>query len=408
MNEQLRAQLKHSQARQRHAAIVQLARLKDEDVLPMLNEISKNDPEPELRQLAERAIVHILNEFSSTISRAQSTEEPPLSEIPPFSNPEAEKYIQKAYALYEDGAVANALQYLIKALDITPQLVSDFDVQLLAENLTGIEGSIAAKMLTDREKRKHFFDAGLPPSSSGTFPLSPSIFIIFALFMVVMSQFFLADGMEIINQALDELSVQQIKQAAQDINGTKYYMIAPDTPAMADGYPVLIAIPDGQENTSAMLHHFANFANTYGTILLIPEFVDYRYALIENHTLALQAMITETSRNYRLDDTGIILFGFGNGATIATQYANSFPDQTAHVITSGGTFLYPPSGDVSYTIIYGADDELLHGLTHSYAPFADLTEWKTPLNYLTIENIGHEINTQQIDITKQILLDVYQ
>lgn len=407
MNEQLREQLKHPQARQRHEAIVQLARLKDEDVLPLLNQISKNDPEPKLRQLAERAIIHILNEFSSTISRAQSTEDPPLSTVPPFSNSEAENYIQKAFAVYEQGSTANALQYLIKALDLTPMLVDDFDVQLLAENLTGIEGTIAAQMLTDREKRKRFFDDGASPSS-GTLPITPSFLIIFVLFLVVMSQFFFADGMELINQALDELSVQQIKQAAQQVNGTAYYRIAPDTLAIADGYPVLIAIPDGQENTSAMLRHFSDFANDYGTILLIPEFLDYRYALIENHTLTLQAMIAETSRNYKLDDAGVVLFGFGDGATIATQFANHYPEQTAHVITSGGTFLYPPSGDVSYTVIYGADDELLQGLTDSYAPFADLTEWKIPLNYLAIENIGHEINTQQIDITKQILLDIYQ
>lgn len=406
MNEKLREQLKHPQARQRHEAIVQLARLKDEDVVPLLNEISKNDPEPKLRQLAERAVIHILNEYSSTISRVQAVE-PPLSKIPPYSNPDAENYIQKAFELYKNGSIANALQYLIKALDLTPMLVDDFDVQLLAENLTGVDGTISAKLLANREKRNQFFDDDLR-SSSSNFPIKPSSFIVFLLFLVVMSQFFLADGVEMINKALDELTVQQIKQSAQHVYGTDYYVIAPDTPAMNDGYPILIAIPDGQENSSAMLRHFADFANTYGTILLIPEFTDYRFSRIETHTSALQAMVAETSSKHRFDDAGVVLFGFGNGATIATQFANHYPDQTAHVITSGGTFLYPPSDDVTYTVVYGADDELLQGLTDNYAPFADLTEWKTPLNYLMIENIGHEINTQQIDITKQILLDVYQ
>ena len=241
MNEKLREQLKHPQARQHHEAIVQLARLKDEDVVPMLNEISKTDPEPKLRQLAERAIIHILNEFSSTISRVQAVE-PPLSKVPPYSNPEAEKYIQKAFELYENGSLANALQYLIKALDLTPMLVGDFDVQLLAENLTGVDGTIAAKMLTDRQKRNQFFDDDLR-SSSGNFPIKPSSFIVFILFVVVMSQFFLADGMEIINNALGELSIQQIKQSAQQVNDTNYYVIAPDTVAMSDGHPILMNLP---------------------------------------------------------------------------------------------------------------------------------------------------------------------
>lgn len=407
MNKQLRDQLKHPQARQRHEAIVQLARLKDEDILPLLNDISKNDPEPKLRQLAERAIVHILNEFSSTMSRVQATE-PSLSKIPPFSNSEAEKYIQKAYELYDKGSNANALQYLIKALDLTPMLVDDFDVQLLAENLTGIEGTIAAIMLTDRDKRNRFFDDDDLPPSSGTLPLSPSLLIIFVLFLAVLSQFFVVDGVEIINQALGELSIQQLKQSAQQMNGVNYYVIAPDTPALAEGYPLLAALPDGQENTTAMLYHFADFANTYGTILLIPEFIDYRFSQIKQQTSTLHAMISDVPRDYDLDDAGVVLFGFGGGATIATRYANTYPDLSAHVITSGGTFLYPPSDDISYTIIYGAEDELLQGITDTYAPFADLTEWKIPLNYLAIEHIGHEINTQQIDITKQILLDVYR
>ena len=157
-----------------------------------------------------------------------------------------------------------------------------------------------------------------------------------------------------------------------------------------------------------MLRHFSELANTYGAILLIPEFMDYRFARIEHDTSIVQAMIDETAETYQLDDTGVVLFGFGDGATIATQYANSYPEQTAHVITSGGTFLYPPVDDVTYTIIYGVHDQLLNGLTSDYAPFADLTEWKTPLNYLMIDSIGHEINPQQIDITKQMLLDIYQ
>jgi predicted esterase len=187
-----------------------------------------------------------------------------------------------------------------------------------------------------------------------------------------------------------------------------YYVVAPESEVIVGGYPMLIAVPDEQENTSVMLHHFSDITNDYGVILLIPEFTDYRFSQVKHQIATLQAMVDELASNYKLDDAGVMLFGFGDGAMIATQYANTYPEQTAHVITSGGTFLYPPSDDVPYTIIYGAEDDLLRGLTDNYAPFADLSEWKIPLNYLTIENIGHEINIQQIDITKQILLDVYQ
>jgi len=405
VNKQLHEQLKSPQARVRHQAIVKLARIKDEDVLPLLNDISKNDPEPSLRQLAERAINHILNEFSSTMSRSKAQETPP-SKIPPFSNPEAERHIQRAYQAYEDGSTANALQYLIKALDMTPMLVGDFDVQLLAENLTGIEGAVAAKMLTDPEKRKNFFDNDLP--SSGNFPISPSLIIIFMLFLVVSSQFYLSDGVEFINRAFDEIEMQQLKRSVRQINGVDYYVIAPSNKPNANGYPMLVALPDGQEDSTAMLRYFSEFTNLYDTILLVPNFTDYRLSQIEGQTSALQLMIDSVSREYAIDADGAVLFGFGDGASVATQYANYFPEYTASVITSGGTFLYPRPETVPYTIIYGADDTLLRDRTENDVPFADLTQWAEPLNYLTIENIGHEVNIQQIDITKQVLLDVYQ
>lgn len=407
VNDQLREQLRSQQARVRHQAIVKLARLKDEDALPLLNDISKNDPEPTLRQLAERAITHILNEFSSTMSRMKVQETPP-STIPPFSNPEAEKHIQRAYELYAEGATANALQYLIKALDLTPTLVDDIDVQMIAENLTGIEGAVAAKMLTDPDKRKNFFDNDFPSSGGSNPPISPSMLIIFGLFMVVLSQFYLSDGMEFINQALDEIEMQQLKSTVQQINGVDYYVMTPTTDSLESGYPMLVALPDGQENSTAMLRYFAEFVDLYGIILLVPEFEDYRLAQVPYQATALQAMIESVSATHTLDDNGVVLFGFGDGATVATRYANNATDSTAHVITSGGTFLYPLPETIPYTIMYGADDTLLRESTDTDVVFADLTEWKTPLNYLTIENVGHEINSQQIDITKQILLDVYQ
>lgn len=406
VNKELREQLSSPQARVRHQAIVKLARLKDEDVLPLLNDISKNDPEPRLRQLAERAITHILNEFSSTMSRVK-VEETPLSKVPPFSNPDSEKHIQRAYELYDNGSTANALQYLIKALDTTPRLVDDFDVQLLAENLTGMEGAAAAKMLTDPEKRKNFFDNDLPPPSAN-FPISPSMVIIFMLFLVVTSQFYLADGIEFINQALDEMELQQLKQSVQSVNGAKYYVVTPATAPTSNGYPLLIALPDGKENSTAMLRHFSEFSELYGTILLIPEFDDYRFSQTEGQSATLHAMVDAVGRNYQLDADGSLLFGFGDGASVATLYANRFPESTASVITSGGTFIYPQPESVPYTIIYGANDTLLRDRTETDVPFADLTQWSTPLNYLTIENVGHEVNIQQIDITKQVLLDVYQ
>lgn len=405
VNQELREQLKSPQARIRHEAMVKLARIKDEEALPILNDISKNDPEPRLRQLAERSINHILNEFSSTMSRMKVQEVPP-SKVPPFSNRASEENIQRAYDTFEKGSRANALQYLIKALDTTPQLVDDFDVQLLAEDLTGMEGAAAAKMLTDPQQRKQFFDTGTPPST-GSSPITPSMIIIFGLFLVIVSQFYLSDGVDFINRAFDEIELQQLKQSVQQVNGTNFYVVTPSRNPSTD-YPLLVALPDGQENSTAMLRHFSDLADTYDAILLVPEFGDYRFAWVEQQTITLQAIIDHVGRDFRLDAEGAVLFGFGDGAAIATRYANRYPELTGGVVTSGGTFLYPPADDVPYTFIYGADDTLLRDRTDIDVPFADLTDWSVPLNYLTIENIGHEINIQQIEITKQVLLNVYQ
>jgi len=407
MNETLRQQLKHPEARIRHQAIVKLARMKDDEVLPLLNDIAKNDPEPSLRQMAERAITHILNEYSSTMSKLQR-QDAPASDIPPFSNPKAEQHMQTAFKLQENGSKANALQYLIKALDLAPLLAQDPDVQRLAENLTGTDGETAASMLADREQRKKFFGDDSSSSSSGGFPNSPSMWIILMLAIVVGGRFFGSDGVDIINRAFDELEVQQLKGAVRQVNGVNYYVVKPTIPASTTGYPVLIAIPDGQENATAMLSHFSDTALMQGVILLVPDFPDYRFAQVMNQTDVLSAMVAEVARETPVNADGSLLFGFGDGAMIATRYANAYPNQTAGVITSGGTFLYPPPNDVPYTIIYGADDTLLRDVTENDVPFADIAEWSVPLNYLTVENIGHEINIQQVDITVQVLQTLYQ
>ncbi len=407
MNDTLRQQLKHPQARIRHQAIVKLARMKDDDVLPLLNDIAKNDPEPSLRQLAERAITHILNEYSSTMSRVQR-QETPLSDIPPFSNPKAEQHMQTAYRLQENGAKANALQYLIKALDLAPLLAQDPDVQRLAENLTGTDGKTAATMLADREQRKKFFDNNTPDNTSDNFPNSPSMWIIFGLFLVILGQFFWSDGVQIINRALEEIEVQQLKQMVRQVNGIDYYLVTPEGDVPQTGYPMLVTIPDGREDATAMLSHFSDVANEQGAILLVPEFEDYRFARVSHQSDALWTMVTDVTNDYPLDADGVLLFGFGDGAMVATRHANAFPDQTAGVVTSGATFLYPPPSDIPYTVIYGADDRLLQDVDENDVPFANIEDWSDPLNYLTIENIGHEINSQQIDITAQVLQDLYQ
>lgn len=408
VNDSLREQLKSSQARLRHEAIVQLARAKDEDALPLLNEISKHDPEPSLRQLAERAINHILNEFSSTISRVQ-TEIP--SDIPPFSNFEAEQHFQKAFQLKEQGANANALQYLIKALELSPDLMFDFDVQILAEALTGVNGAESAKLLTDPEKRRRFFtdkldDDKKPPS--GPLPNSPRSWIILALCLFTLGNLLLDDGMELINKALDDLEVQHLKQSMRTINGMDYFLVLPDTPPLAEGYPLLIALPDGKEDASAMLHHFAELSRKYGTILAVPDFRDYRFAWTQIHADNLHRIIADIQTSYPIDAQGAILFGYGDGATIASQYAGYFPENTAGVITSGGTYIYPPSHEIPFILMFGEKDPLLQGVSDGDISFADISEWTVPLNYLTIEQVGHEINTQQTDITAQFILEVYQ
>lgn len=405
MNEDLRKQLSDPQARQRHEAIVQLARAKDEDALPLLNTIAKTDPEPQLRQLAERAINHILNEFSSTISRKQP--ETP-SQFPPFSNRDAENHLQQAYQQQKSGANANALQYLIKALELAPYLAGDFDVQELAHTLTGRDGILAVQMILDPRQRQELFTEKKddnPPRNG--LPKSPRSWIILLLTFIALGNLFLADGVEIINNALEDIELQKIKQSKYSINGDDYYLVLPEQMPQS-GYPVLIALPDGREDTSAMLRYFADTTQELGVMLVVPDFIDYRYRTLNRNSEQLQAILNHIDDSFRIHHNGVVLFGYEDGAMVATYYANHHTDTIASVITSGGTYLYPPADEsIRYVIMYGEDDELLHGATDNNVMFADVKDWSTPLNYLIIEKIGHEINSQQTDIALQVLKDSY-
>src|SRR5690606_11857173 len=128
---------------------------------------------------------------------------------------------------------------------------------------------------------------------------------------IVMSQFFLADGIEFMNQAFDEFGVQQLKQSARQVNGINYYVIAPDTRSSDGTYPLLIALPDGQENSSAMLRHFTAIAHAYDVTLLIPDFTSYLFTEVDAETATLHEMIKQVADVYPLSEKGVTLFGFG-------------------------------------------------------------------------------------------------
>ncbi len=200
MIDHLIEQLNDSNKDTRKQAIIALGRSKDMAALPYLANVFRDDPEPELRELARKAGAYIRqqNGETSAAAPASSASAPPSYAAPAVSSlnedgtvklrvyktptpkeearkPETEiptrgrEYTvtkqnrDRAKSLVEfalssniNGDNAQAMKYLAQALRLNPNLINDDYYASVAGSVTGESGDEAIRMIVDSETRKGF------------------------------------------------------------------------------------------------------------------------------------------------------------------------------------------------------------------------------------------------------------
>jgi hypothetical protein len=179
MSEDLKKQLQSEDPKVRAAAIREIALSGNQFFLPLLIEIAENDPDPRLREYAQKAAKHLYDsKEKAEAEKASTPAPPPESQAEPVKTEEKEPAespgskvsskdretanakVQRALTFHMYGQTQKAIKALIQALDKNPYLAEDDYTKNVAAELTGQPSDLAIEALKD-------------PSLTGARPDSP-------------------------------------------------------------------------------------------------------------------------------------------------------------------------------------------------------------------------------------------
>lgn len=203
MIDDLIQQLNSALPAERRAAIIALGKTRDAAALTALAQVYRNDPEPELRELARKAGVYIRQNTpapsapassaanvytpsttgeSYTQRRMREMEEQKRAEdeaahqdaaptaepdgrrpvrgreyrVPKDKRDRAKAYIDAALSYNLKGDNAKAMKNLTEGISLDPNLINDPYFNSIATSVTGLDGDAALDMILDRGRRKEF------------------------------------------------------------------------------------------------------------------------------------------------------------------------------------------------------------------------------------------------------------
>ena len=157
-------QLKSQDPAERRKAIAGLARLRNPAVIPLLETVSHSDPDPALRELAEKAIRYVNTHAEQKSSPATESlldippaeDATPRSHVSPRDRETARKYVNAAFSYYQAGDRARAVEWLGKALSVNSEIQGDSFVEGIVQNVMQMDMSEALPILTHVDRRKAY------------------------------------------------------------------------------------------------------------------------------------------------------------------------------------------------------------------------------------------------------------
>jgi hypothetical protein len=149
--------LRSKDAEERKSAIRGVAKSLDRSALHQLAVMSGDDPDPEIRKIAQQAGVYIRQKTGDIEAPPpSSTEKKPEKHkrvsVDPESAEKAQKLMQFASYQSEGGDKVKAMKAMVKAAILDPNLRDDSFYLSLSESLTNLEGDAAIKALNDESR----------------------------------------------------------------------------------------------------------------------------------------------------------------------------------------------------------------------------------------------------------------
>ena len=156
--------LKSQDPAERRKAIKGLARLRNPAAVPVLETVANSDPDPALRELAEKAIRYInanaaAKQASESLLNVPASEEAtpkPRPHISPRDREDARAYVNAAFSYTQAGDPARAVEWLGKALSVNPALEKDSFVAGIVHTVMQMSMDEALPILTHPDRRKEY------------------------------------------------------------------------------------------------------------------------------------------------------------------------------------------------------------------------------------------------------------
>lgn len=386
--------LRHKDPTRRRQAIVTLTRGGVQDAVPAIRHIAKNDPVPELRILAAKALKHL--------------QQPPETQAldDPLGIDAAQKwYIEALRTFKERGSVPAVYRPLSRALRRDPTLRDDELARKMASKLTGlhadaaVDALIAADQLNQAPRSDH--GGWLPRQRRRS---RVHLTVIFMLFFAVM-MVFLQTGF--FDYYLNSIQSGMWRENLQTEGPQNYYLIVPEGQPPPNGWPLLVALPEHGASADTLLSVLAEPARDAGLIFVVPTFTEYRAPLSDRTTPAIDTILIEVRDNHPVDSRGAVLLGQGIGGEVATLYAQEY-FQVAGVITISALRLYrPPIGDpsVSYLLMYTQNDVLLDYNTQLVEEFRSAGN---AVDFRIMPGRVDEITDEEVQLSLQFIRAIFE
>lgn len=368
--------LRHPNPVRRKEAIVGVARNGLVEALPILERLAHEDSDAELRELAQKAVRHLQKQKDAIL-------------IDPLGFDEAERKLKQAYQTYQEKGADAASSLFSTALRLDPALAEEANARQLSKAL---QQAKKPNTIEDRGWRK--------VRRRSRFQWS----LVAVLSLMVGLLFFRAGVLE---TYISSLLTQDWRENLRREGDIDYYLFVPNIPEPPAGWGVLIVLHDYSYDANSLLPLFVRRAEEQGLLLVAPTFANYPQPFSPEATSRLDSILIRLRNEYRTDEAGVVMFGYGVGGEIAMLYARDYFGVGAVATYGTGELYAPPADDpvLPYLMMYGEYDSLFGMLQPQLNNFDNYTN---PTEILTIPDADKTLSEQAVQLVIELADQLYQ
>jgi|GEM_PF-1491921 predicted esterase len=392
-------QLQNPDPAVRREAIIALGRSKDLAALPELAKVYKNDPVPELRELARQAGRYIQQEnrpAPEPPSPPPDFEPEPASDdtptpvtpvattpTPPPAITEADvrrgqSHYRAARNLHEAGEQARAIKELALALHADPGLAHEPVFVTLASQVLGVPPRAAIRTLLDPERRQAAYGVAVAAKrwryarrrGCAVVPILAGLALFLAIVALGLAIWWTIDP-DTIDGLRHRYTVWRLTQDERSLPGGRtYYLYEPSGMIPNSGWSVIVALHGGGATGEDMLtRELMDLADNERALLVAPNLDSLSAFSIMSPSAGaiedLSAIVTHIREAYAVTPGGVVLYGYDQGARLATAFLAAHPEQVYAVVAESppGVVVPEPTEDEGVptpplTIVFGEADAM--------------------------------------------------